>query len=431
MAELFAGVGGFRLGLDGYDDSRHPEFHMDPAGPYHTVWANQWEPDGKPTRQFAWECYEQRFGQGSCVNEDITVVLDKVQRGEADIPEFDMLVGGFPCQDYSVARTLSSAGGITGRKGVLWWQIRRLLEMRHPKYVLLENVDRLLKSPARQRGRDFAIILSCLDQLGYQTEWRVINAADYGMPQRRRRTYMFAQQGRPQWDPESRLAENGVMARAFPASFDMKINEGGGTESAAGRPERVAVSHDLLEITDRFGIGARTSPFKEAGVMTGGMAFTMKPEPVYDGPETTLGDILIPDSEVPSSYIIPDSQIGKWEYLKGAKRERRVTASGHEWTYSEGSMAFPDSRDKPSRTILTDEGGSGPSRTKHAVRMADGRIRRLVPDELDRLQMFPRGWTDTGMSDNKRAFCMGNALVTGIPHRIGKIIAEDTGSATA
>lgn len=228
VAELFAGVGGFRLGLDGYDDDRHPEFHMDPAGPYHTVWANQWEPDGKPTRQFAWECYEQRFGKGSCVNEDIAVALDKAEQGDLRIPDFNMLVGGFPCQDYSVARTLSSSDGITGRKGVLWWQIRRLLKMRRPKYVLLENVDRLLKSPAKQRGRDFAIILSCLDQLGYQAEWRVINAADYGMPQQRRRTYIFAQHDAPQWDPVRRLTADGVMARAFPASFGSDSDNGGG-----------------------------------------------------------------------------------------------------------------------------------------------------------------------------------------------------------
>lgn len=420
VAELFAGVGGFRLGLDGYDDDRHPEFHMDPAGPYHTVWANQWEPDGKPTRQFAWECYERRFGKGSCVNEDIAVVLDKAEQGDLRIPDFDMLVGGFPCQDYSVARTLSSSDGITGRKGVLWWQIRRLLKMRRPKYVLLENVDRLLKSPAGQRGRDFAIILSCLDQLGYQAEWRVINAADYGMPQQRRRTYIFAQHDAPQWDPARRLTADGVMARAFPASFGSDSDNGGGRLI-----DDAPISHDLVEISDHFGAGRKTSIFRNAGILTGGHAYTAAPAPVYDGPRMTLGDVLIPDNEVPDSYIIPESQIARWEWLKGSKKEKRVTADGHEWTYSEGRMAFPDSPDKPSRTILTSEGGSSPSRMRHAVRMADGRLRRLVPDELDQLQMFPKGWTDTGMIANKRAFCMGNALVTGIPHRIGRVIAED------
>ena len=87
-------------------------------------------------------------------------------------------------------------------------------------------------------------------------------------------------------------------------------------------------------------------------------------------------------------------------------------------------MAFPDALDRPSRTILTGEGGRGASRFKHVIKTADGRYRRLVPDELDRLQGFPRGWTNTGMTDGHRAFCMGNALVVGIPHAIGRIIAE-------
>lgn len=412
MVELFAGVGGFRLGLEGYDNPDRPEFHMDPAGPFHTVWANQWEPDGRPARQFAWECYERRFGHGSCDNEDITVALDRLETGDMVIPDFDMLVGGFPCQDYSVARTLASAGGIEGRKGVLWWQIRRLLDMRRPRYVLLENVDRLLKSPAKQRGRDFAIILSCLDSLGYQAEWRVINAADYGMPQKRKRTYIYAELADDAWDAEERMKRTGVITRAFPATMDTDLKD-------------IAISGDLMDISERFGIGTRMSVFANAGVLTCGHAMTAPMTASYNGPRVTLGDILEPDSAIPEQFIVNEDKIERWKYCKGAKRKKRIAKDGHEYIYSERSMLFPDKTDRPSRTILTDEGGAAPSRTKHAVAMGDGRIRRLVPDELDQLQMFPRGWTDTGMGDGHRAFCMGNALVTGIPHAIGKIIASD------
>ena len=139
----------------------------------------------------------------------------------------------------------------------------------------------------------------------------------------------------------------------------------------------------------------------------------------------TLGDVLIPDAEVPDSYYVPEEQLDRWRYLKGAKREQRTAASGHEYTYIEGALAFPDPPDRPARTILTSEGGGGPSRSKHVVRTADGRYRRLVPDELEQLQGFPRGWTNTGMSDRQRAFCVGNALVVGLVHRIGQAIAED------
>ena len=215
VAELFAGVGGFRLGLDGYHEPEHPEFDMPSAGNFKTIWANQWEP-GTDKRQFAARCYAERFHEGEFVNEDIHKVLDEYEAGERNIPDVDMVVGGFPCQDYSVARTLSQADGIEGKKGVLWWDIYRFLQLKpKTKYCLFENVDRLLKSPASQRGRDFAIILSCLASLGYAVEWRVINSAEYGYPQRRKRVYIYAEKTDGRWDLATRL-NDGVMADAFP-----------------------------------------------------------------------------------------------------------------------------------------------------------------------------------------------------------------------
>ena len=215
VAELFAGVGGFRLGLDGYENIERPEFARPAAGPFKTVWANQWEPPGSDAKQFAWRCYEERFGAGGCVNRDINDVLNDYELGEIDIPNIDMVVGGFPCQDYSVARPLSQAGGIEGKKGVLWWDIYRFLHLKEPRYVLLENVDRLLKSPASQRGRDFAIMLSCFADLGYSVEWRVVNSAEYGAPQRRKRVYLYAEFTSSTWILEERLSK-GVLARALP-----------------------------------------------------------------------------------------------------------------------------------------------------------------------------------------------------------------------
>ncbi len=419
VAELFAGVGGFRLALDGYHDPEHPELDMPAAGNFKTVWANQWEPPGTDAKQFAWRCYESHFGEGSCVNEDIARVLDQCEAGERDIPDVDMVVGGFPCQDYSVAKPLSQAGGIEGEKGVLWWSIYRFLELKGkkgkpPRYCLFENVDRLLKSPASQRGRDFAIILSCLASLGYSVEWRVVNSAEYGFPQRRKRVFIYAERDAGEWDLEERLT-GGVMARALPIR-----------EPEAAR--EVAIPCDPYVATREFNVGGKASPFEVAGAMQGLVAVTAKVAEDYRGPRRTLGDVLVPDQEVAESYYVPDAQIGRWEYLKGAKRERRTARNGHEYWYSEGSMAFPDLPENPSRTILTGEGGTGASRFKHIIRCGDGRYRRLVPDELDQLQTFPKGWTDTGMTDGRRAFCMGNALVVGVPHLIGAEIIKETGS---
>lgn len=406
VAELFAGVGGFRLALDGYHDPDHPEFKMPAAGPFETVWANQWEPPGTPGRQFAARCYEERFGSDELVNEDINRVLDMYEAGEIDIPDVDLVVGGFPCQDYSVAKTLSNARGIEGKKGVLWWDIERFINLKKPKYVLLENVDRLLKSPAAQRGRDFAIMLSCLCNLGYSAEWHIVNSAEYGFPQRRKRVYIYAVRTNEEWDLSARISE-GVLAKALPIKT----------------PESVSyfdISEDTFKTSENFGKGLKKSPFETGGVCQNFHVATYALEENYDGERRVLGDVLIDGKDVPEPFYIPVDQIKKWEYLKGGKRERRVNKkTGFEYFYSEGAMAFPDSTDKPSRTILTGEGGSGPSRFKHIIKTADGRYRRLVPDELDQLQGFPKGWTDSGMTDGNRAFCMGNALVVGIPHRIG------------
>src|SRR5947209_6820112 len=211
--ELFAGVGGFRLGLE-------------KTGRWEVAWSNQWEPGSRS--QFASNCYVSHFGEEGHVCEDIEKVLGHLETGAPvsdelfqkvpPIPKHDLLVGGFPCQDYSVAKPLNQAHGIKGKKGVLWWQIYRLIEAHKPRFVLLENVDRLLKSPGGQRGRDFAIILSCFRDLGYAGEWRVINAADYGFPQRRRRIFILGISKDaidPAASPMNRILRDGILARAF------------------------------------------------------------------------------------------------------------------------------------------------------------------------------------------------------------------------
>lgn len=414
VIELFAGVGGFRLGLEGHPD---PKWGAPTNPGFETVWASQWEPPGSAARQFAFRCYQERFDPDNLhperlSNENITDVLDAVEAGARTLPDCDMIVGGFPCQDYSVAKTLSQAGGITGKKGVLWWDIYRLTKMKRPRYLLLENVDRLLKSPATQRGRDFAIMLSCLYQLGYSVEWRVINAAEYGFPQRRRRVFIFAERTTDEWELRSRALQTGLFKDVFPI-------EEHPTSEATFR-----VLKDPMRVSDRFGVGESVSPFMNAGVMQNGKVFTAKVVADYDGPVATLGSVLVSDAEVPESFFVDEESLTQWAFLKGGKSLERTSKTGHTYRYSEGSMAFPDPLDAPARTILTGEGGKSPSRFKHIIQDRTGRFRRLVPDELDQLQGFPKGWTDTGMTDGNRAFCMGNALVVGIPRAIGEYLAN-------
>ncbi len=399
VAELFAGVGGFRLGLENAKSVKYR---------FKVAWSNQWEPSTK--KQHASEIYELRFGESNHSNEDLAKVHVK------DIPDHDLLVGGFPCQDYSVARTLSQAAGLGGKKGVLWWEIHRILKekgAKAPSLLMLENVDRLIKSPASQRGRDFAVMLASLSDLGYAVEWRVINAADYGMPQRRRRIYILgykknspiykslAKESESIW-----LAKSGVTAKAFPIEEPKFLKS-------------FELEGDLAKITSDFNRGKTTSPFSTGGVMRDRKVFTFKAEPFYKGKITTLGDILQKDSEVDDSYLVDEKTLKDWKWLKGAKSEKRKSKSGFEYDYVEGPMVFPDRLDRPSRTIVTGEGGSTPSRFKHVIRTKSGKLRRLTPVELERLNMFPDNHT-TGASDVKRAFFMGNALVVGVIKELGE-----------
>lgn len=396
VVELFAGVGGFRIGLEGASDA------------YETIWNNQWEPSTK--HQDASLVYQARFGKKGHSNQDINLVKT------TDIPNHDLLVGGFPCQDYSVAASLSKSGGIEGKKGVLWWQIYRILQEKgeaRPNYIFFENVDRLLNSPASQRGRDFAIILASLADLGYIVEWRVINAADYGMPQRRRRTYIV---GYLKYSPianrikkmEDWTLYDGVMAQAFP--FEQKSGI-----------SAFEIEGSIKEVSDTFNKTGKASPFGNAGIMIDRQVFSIDTSPIYTGTNQNLGDILVDENFVPEDFFISEKDLPKWIYEKGAKKIERVSKEGFKYTFSEGGMAFPDPLDKPSRTMITGEGGNAPSRFKHVILTPSGKYRRLIPIELERLNMFPDNHTyHPEVSDGRRAFLMGNALVCGIVELIGK-----------
>jgi DNA (cytosine-5)-methyltransferase 1 len=398
VAELFAGVGGFRIGL-----AR--------AG-WKTVFSNQWEPSTKV--QHASGVYVARFGEDGHSNEDIAKV-------ESLPRNIDLLVGGFPCQDYSVAKTLNSAKGLKGKKGVLWWEILRLVQGQKPKFIFLENVDRLLKSPSNQRGRDFAVMLKTLGDEGYTIEWRVVNAAEYGFPQRRIRVFIVATKktrASKNASPESIISKTGILARALPIEkLDAEIQE-------------INLEHDADEISLRFNKGGGKSPFSNSGYYENGVAYTVKSEAKLSKEISVLGDVLQPDSHVPDEYWVEDKRLKEWKYLKGAKSiERTHKGSGTSYTYAEGKMAFPDLLSNPSRTILTAEGGNTPSRFKHIIQTKNG-YRRLTPIELERLNGFPDNWTQTDenkkvVADSKRAFFMGNALVIGLIENVGKILAKE------
>lgn len=403
VVELFAGVGGFRLGLErsGWD----------------TLWANQWEPSTKV--QYAADCYLSHYpdqSENPYFNTDISLVTSKLENDKSIIPKHTLLVGGFPCQDYSVAAT--QAKGILGKKGVLWWEIEKIIRAKTPPYILLENVDRLLVSPSKQRGRDMAIVLACFRDLGYSVEWRVINAADYGFPQKRRRVFIFAFKDGTK--VSKRLKKQGISHEwlqktgFFASEFTVKSEP---------------VDHDIPDefietvqkISDDFSF-----KFHNAGIMSGSKIYTLKLSPVSIEKQTPLGSIL--QEKVEESFFIPDADLSRnkgWMYVKGSKKEERTAKNGHQYHYTEGAIPFPEKLDSPSRTILTGEGNQNPNRSTHLIKdPVLGKYRTLTPVEVERLNGFPDDWTNTEMPKSKRYFCMGNALVVGVIERLGRRLKE-------
>lgn len=403
VIELFAGVGGFRVGLNNID-TIDEQGHAIENGNFRFVWANQWEPSTKT--QHAFDCYNLRFPENFNSNIDISQVDKK------KIPDHSLLCGGFPCQDYSVAHSLSKEKGIEGKKGVLWWQIRDILVAKKTPFVFLENVDRLTKSPAKQRGRDFGIMLKCLDELGYAVEWRIINAADYGFPQRRRRTYIFAYRKGTNFYKtitknavEKVVLEKGIFAKAFPIiDKELSIKE-----------SNLRGYNDLVEFSDKYKF-----TFENSGYMRNGVVFTARTSPLRI-PAITLGEIA--EGNVDEHFYLSDSEKAKFDYLRGSKKIPRKDANGFEYMYSEGAMAPFDDLSLPGRTMLTSEGSV--NRSTHLVKDSKtDRLRLLTPVECERLNQFPDNWTNSGMPEKRRYFMMGNALVCGIVKKMGAEIEK-------
>lgn len=394
VCELFAGVGGFKLGLE--------------RTGWKVIWSNQWEPAIK--KQYANDCYISHFGNEGHENKDIADITKELLVKKSVIPEHTLLVGGFPCQDYSVANT--NAQGIAGKKGVLWWEIKKILDVKRPPYVLLENVDRLLVSPSSQRGRDMGILLGCFRDLGYLVEWRVINSADYGFPQKRRRVFIFAFKKDTSYaeyfygiGPRKWIQKQGFFASEFPVV----------QEPESGLFSLTPFHEDIVSLSEAF-----DHRFHNAGFLSDDGLYTIKVKPITEN-IVSLGSIL--EKKVDEHFYVDEGDLYRpkgWQYVKGAKKEERTAKNGHKYFYTEGAIPFPDDVASPSRTILTGEGSKNPNRCTHLIKDPwNGRFRILTPVEVERLNGFEDNWTNTGMPLSKRYFCMGNALVVGIIARMG------------
>ncbi|MBK5253400.1 MAG: DNA (cytosine-5-)-methyltransferase [Peptostreptococcaceae bacterium] len=440
VCELFAGVGGFRLGLE--NSSKE----------WKTVWFNQWEPN--KGIQWAHGCYVHNFGDVVIEDNSINSNTDIEVVNKKNIPKHNLLVGGFPCQDYSVARGLKNEKGIHGKKGVLWWSIRDVLIAKKPPFVLLENVDRLLKSPSKQRGRDFGIILACLNDLNYSVEWRVVNAAKYGAAQRRRRVFIFAYKNNTKYAKnikkvkrEAIIGTEGFFAQTFPIeNIESELT-----------PTQIEFKN-IEKVSDDFEFN-----FQNAGYCERGNIYTVKVKEIEEAP-ITLDEILQNRKKynrkyykIDESYFVPIDKLyynldkrnhydeetdgdyesirSTWQYIKGGKKKHRISKTGYKYEFSEGPVPFPEPLNKPSRTMLTSE--STFNRSTHVVMdPVKHRIRKITPIEAERLQGFNDCWTKLcdftikgqvetkEMPERMRYFCMGNALVVPMVTRMAKTIEQ-------
>jgi DNA (cytosine-5)-methyltransferase 1 len=436
VAELFAGVGGFRIALEGWNGKSAISKYKKPIpNKYKIVWSNQFEPS-TPKSQIASWIYENRFKEGFHSN----IKIEDVKTEEIEKFGIDLLVGGFPCQDYSVASLLKNSKWLIGKKGVLWWQIHRILYelKRKPDYLILENVDRLLKSPSKQRGRDFAIMLASLNDLGYAIEWRIINASEIGFPQKRKRIFIIGYR-------KGTSVFNNIIRKNNSLNIDdIILNEAFPVELNNKETYTQKIEGTLDYISNNFNLPNSKSKFLNSGICWNREFKTLNQKTIISKKQTPLKNILQNEKDVPQDFyvqkgIVFDTKKG-WAYHKGAKKVNRVDKeTGHEYTWSEGKMELTENLDLPIRTIITSEGGKSPSRSRHLIKIESSKgnvlYRRLTPIELERANMFPDDFTKNYKKENskleivnynKRAFLMGNALVIGVVEKIGSALFDKT-----
>ncbi len=328
---LFSGIGGFELGIQyAYDlANRHKEqgktemvlesVHQSPSELL----------QGTPTcvgyseiDKYAVQVYEKHFNHKNYG--DITKI------NERDLPSFDLLVGGFPCQSFSIA---GKRGGFRDTRGTLFFDIARLLKEKQPRLLLLENVKGLL---SHDQGLTFYTIISTLDELGYDIQWQVLNSKNFGVPQNRERVFIIGHlrgTPRPEVFPIGQTdgtTNKGYNAENTEVASTLRSRYGNGTGSHIRQLNNPVHSNDRVYGADGVSPTLNT--------MQGGMR------------QPFVAPVLTPDR------------------LEKRQNGRRFKEDG-----------------EPSFTLT--------SQDKHGI-YDGMKIRRLTPTECERLQSFPDGWTE-------------------------------------
>lgn len=385
--ELFAGIGGFRYGLEKVGQFQQKMEQSRGSGdiegiegkPQFTcVYANEWD-------KYACQIYRKNFGNKELHEGDIRTIPAE------SIPNHDLLVGGFPCQAFSIAGKRKGFGDTCG---TLFFEICRIVEEKKPNLLLLENVKGLLNHDG---GNTFRIILNSLSELGYDCEWEVLNSKNFGVPQNRERVFIVG---------HFRGTSGG---KVFPIGEGSKeVNELCGQQTGAITARRGSAKSDGDYIVE----GNRKTQELE---YIGAVMSEQNQKWLNDGKE--LSRNFPQGQRVYSKNGIASTIARNAGGLGGKTGLYMINSKGktHQQDLLQDSNGV-------SRSILAGTHGSTPHLLKTI--MPNNKIRRLTPIECERLQGFPDGWTE-GVSDTQRYKCLGNAVTTNVITEIGKKILKE------
>ena len=360
---------------------------------------------------------------------------DATKINTRDLPNFSFLVGGFPCQAFSLA---GKRKGFEDTRGTLFFEIARVLQEKRPRYFLLENVRGLL---SHDKGKTFQVILGVLADLGYDVQWIVLNSKNYGVPQNRERIfikgYFRAECGLEvlsirrncEEDNDRQQVNNnedGLKLKQInndvPRSFGDRIYSSDGlARTLCGDGGGLNDKTGLYSISKRH-----NKPKKVGNVYPNGHWSGDIYDPEYISP-TVMGqrsdNVVRIKEETRHHKIKPIGSINNFQSGK-IKKVGNVSPAGHH-----GEDIF--STNRISKTLCSTDYKRGvkiieDSNTKKVENTSDLKIRRLTPVECERLQGFPDNWTKYGkdgelISDTQRYKCCGNAVTTNV---IAAIIEE-------
>ncbi|MBA7587324.1 IS1595 family transposase ISCco3 [subsurface metagenome] len=362
--ELFAGIGGFRLGLEkafcnkdrgtlSKEKREHKQNNVYTKSKHQAicVFANEWD-------KYACQIYRKNFGEGELYEEDITKISAE------SIPDFDLLTAGFPCQSFSIA---GKRKGFGDTRGTLFFEICRIAEAKKPNLLLLENVKGLLNHDG---GNTFRIILDSLSELGYNCEWEVLNSKNFGVPQNRERVFIVGH-----------LRGKGGQ-KVFPIGSTMRKSNESSKRQTSGCVK---------------GVSGRIQNDDTYLIYKGAIMSKQNKKWLEDGKE--LSRNFPQGQRVYSDRGISSTIAGNAGGLGGKTGLYKVSPTLY---------GFKHGTHKHFNEILPKQLGL---------------IRCLTPTECERLQGFPDGWT-RGLSDTQRYKCLGNAVTVNVIEEIGKKIKK-------